>query len=237
MRIAVFVLVCLLGFNAEVAAQANKTSPPPKAGKAKPAADAVDADPQLRTRRAQARSLLVSLSTDARSFRDQTLRARSLARIADALWQVDPEQGRLLFRKAWEAAEVADQESDRKFQEDVARQKARTGGGFVGNLPPNLRREVLRLAARHDRTISEEFLEKLRIQKLEAASSATTNPRPGRLSDALTQRLGVARDLLQTGEIERALQFADPALTVVGIDSINFLTELRAKNQAAADSR
>jgi hypothetical protein len=39
-----------------------------------------------RLRRQQARSLLISLSTDARAFHDQTLRARSLARIADALW-------------------------------------------------------------------------------------------------------------------------------------------------------
>jgi hypothetical protein len=70
----------------------------------------------------------VALSTDARQFHDQTLRARSLARIADALWQVDAEQGRLLFRKAWEAAEVADQESDRKVQEEISRQKTRTAG-------------------------------------------------------------------------------------------------------------
>ena len=69
---------------------------------------------ELKERRARARSLLVALASDARTFRDQTLRARSLARIADALWKVDPEQGRLMFRKAWEAAEVADQESDQK---------------------------------------------------------------------------------------------------------------------------
>jgi hypothetical protein len=192
---------------------------------------------ELKLRRAKARSLLVALSTDARSFHDQTLRARSLARIADALWQVDAEQGRLLFRKAWEAAEAADQESDRKFQEDVARQKAKTGGGFAGTSPLNLRREVLRLAARHDRPLSEEFLEKLKTQKLEAANAAPTNPRPGRLDAALSQRLGLARELLQTGETDRALQFADPALTVVAMDSLNFLTELRAKNPAAADTR
>src|SRR3954453_3463520 len=69
----------------------------------------LDAEQQLKVRRAQARSLLIALSTDARTFSDQALRARSLARIADALWQVDAEQGRLLFRKAWEAAEFADQ--------------------------------------------------------------------------------------------------------------------------------
>src|SRR4030088_2152599 len=60
-------------------------------------------------RRAQARSLLISLASDARSFRDQPLRARCLARIADALWDVDAEQGRTLFRKSWEAAEAADE--------------------------------------------------------------------------------------------------------------------------------
>jgi len=192
---------------------------------------------ELKVRQAKARSLLVALSTDARSFHDQTLRARSLARIADALWKIDPEQGRLLFRKAWEAAEVADQESDRKLQDEIARQRAKTGGGFATSLPPNLRREVLRLAARHDRPLSEEFLEKLKAQKLEAANSATTNLRPGRLDAALSQRLSLARELLQTDEVERALQFADPALSVVGIDSINFLVDLRAKNPAAADSR
>src|SRR6185312_10782290 len=139
-----------------------------------------NADLEIKERRARARSLLISLSTDARTFRDHTLRARSLARIADALWQVDAEQARLLFRKAWEAAEVADQESDRKLQQEIEQQKSKTGGGFAINLPPNLRREVLRLAARHDRALSEEFLEKLKAQKLDAANN---NPRPGRLNN------------------------------------------------------
>src|SRR6266404_3873796 len=60
-------------------------------------------------RRTQARLLLISLASDARSFNDMTLRARSLARIADTLWVVDAEQGRILFRSAWEAAEKADE--------------------------------------------------------------------------------------------------------------------------------
>ena len=82
----------------------SKTAPKPT--------PSTNADLEIKERRSRARSLLVSLSTDARTFRDQTLRARSLARIADALSQIDSEQARLLFRKAWEAAEVADQESD-----------------------------------------------------------------------------------------------------------------------------
>lgn len=185
--------------------------------------------------RQEARSLLIALSSDARTFHDQTLRARSLARIADALWSVDAEQGRVMFRKAWEAAEVADRESKRKLEEQVNQQKAKTGGGFAINLPPDLRREVLRLAARRDRVLGEELLEKLKTEKAEAAANAKLDP--GRLNESLAQRLGVARELLATGDIERALQFADPALTTVAIGSIDFLSDLRDKDPVAADRR
>jgi hypothetical protein len=217
-------------------ATAEKPTPAKTASSKTASVDKASADAeQLRIRRSQARSLLIALSTDARTFRDQTLRARSLARIADALWQVDAEQGRSMFRKAWEAAEIADQESDRKLQEEIQQQKTRTGGGYAISLPPNLRREVLRLAARRDRVLGEEFLEKLKAQKIEAANSATQ--RPGRVNEALSQRLTVARELLQAGEIERALQFADPALTTAGIETIHFLSDLRAKDAIAADQR
>src|SRR5215216_3520119 len=151
---------------------ANAQSPEPNKAPAKETA-VVTAPSSTREdseRRARARSLLISLSSDARTFRDQTLRARSLARIADALWRVDAEQARLLFRKAWEAAEVADQESERKLQEEINRQKTATGGGFAINLPPNVRREILKLAARHDRDISEEFLDKFNTQSVEASN-------------------------------------------------------------------
>ncbi len=184
-------------------------------------------------RRQQARSLLIALSTDARTFADQTLRARSLARIADALWTVDPEQGRLLFRKAWEAAEDADQESAKKLEVEIQQQKAKTGnGGYAISLPPNIRREVLRLAAKHDRPLGDEFLEKMKTEKAEAASS-----RSGRVNESMSQRLGVAKEMLESGNIDAAIQFADPALSTVGIDTLAFLTELRAKDPAAADKR
>jgi hypothetical protein len=207
----------------------SKTAPKPT--------PSTDAELEIKERRSRAQSLLVSLSTDARTFRDQTLRARSLARIADALSQVDSEQARLLFRKAWEAAEVADQESDRKLQEEIKQQKTRTGGGFAINLPPNIRREVLKLAARHDRVIAEEFLEKLVTQKLEAAASTSRpNPLSDRPDEALNQRLAVATELLKAGDTERALQFATPALTIMSAGSIDFLSDLRDKNPTAADS-
>ena len=237
-QITVAVCLSLSGIAAHAQTADTKPAPPAKTAAArKNPPMSAEAELELKERRAKARSLLVSLSSDARSFRDETLRARSLARIADALWQVDAEQGRLLFRKAWEAAEVADIESDKKLQEEIRQQKSRTGGGYATNLPPNVRREVLRLAARHDRALSEEFLEKLRIQKLEAANSAPANPNPNRLSEAMSQRLSVARELLENGEMERAIQFAEPVLAAVTMETINFLINLREKNATIADSR
>lgn len=217
-------------------ANAQTTKKPTNAPAESKTAALTEAEQKLRARRAQARSLLIALASDARTFSDQTLRARSLARIADALWTVDADQGRLLFRKAWEAAEIADQESDRKLQEEVQQQKSRTGGGFAVSLPTSVRREVLRLAARHDRALGEELLDKLQTQKTEAANTAT-QLRPERTPEAVVQRLSVARELLQAGELERALQFADPALTTASMESLRFLSFLREKNAAAADQR
>src|SRR6187431_1233559 len=137
--------MCLLVVATATQAQTTVTKPaPPAKTTAAKSALSPEAELELKERRAKARSLLVALSSDARTFHDETLRARSLARIADALWQVDAEQGRLLFRKAWEAAEVADVESDKKLQEEIRQQQLRTGNkGYVVNDPPNIRREVL----------------------------------------------------------------------------------------------
>jgi hypothetical protein len=172
-------------------------------------------------RRSQARSLLISLASDARSFREQTLRARCLARIADALWDVDAEEGRTLFRKSWEAAETADE---------------KPAPYTLGQGPPNLRGEVLKLVARRDRRLAEEFLEKLKAdQKLN--ESENSKPDLYALPDALQQRLRLAGSLLRSGDVERALQFADPVLGSVTLSTVDFLTVLRDKNPAAADQR
>lgn len=233
--LTLYLLVVIISAQAQ---QPTDTNPKPPAKTV--AKGAVSAEEELaqRERRAKARALLVALSSDARTFRDETLRARSLARIADALWQVDAEQGRLLFRKAWDAAEVADIESDKKLQEEIRQQQLRSGNkGYVINDPPNIRRDVLRLAAKHDRALGEEFLEKLRVQKLDAANSATAKPNPNNLSEAMNQRLSVARELLQNGEMERALQFAEPVLALVTMESMNFLSFVREKNATVADTR
>jgi len=172
-----------------------------------------EAESIRKERQSQARSLLISLASDARSFRDQPLRARSLARIADCLWFVDDEQGRALFRQAWEAAVIADRES----KENI-----------------DLRGEVLMLASRRDRRLAEEFLQKQKTEERQQESKAESL---WELREASQQRLNLAKGLLGTGDIERALQFADPVLGSVTISTVDFLTQLREKDPAAADRR
>src|SRR5712691_1171246 len=155
---------CLLIISYDVKAQpANKTqaSEPPVASAKDAAADKAVRDAEaarvLRERRANAQSLLISLAADAGSYGDLKLRARTLARIADVLWDADPERARTLFRKAWDAAEIVDQEGLRKMQEDIKQQQAKNGNSAVQG-PANVRGEVLRLAARRDRALGEELL-------------------------------------------------------------------------------
>jgi hypothetical protein len=207
-------------------------SPIPKTN---PAAD----KSRIEQQKALALSLLVSLANDARNFSDQKLRARTLSRIADALWEADPEQGRALFRKGWDAAEVADQDSARRIDEDRQRQQAADPNRPVARIQqPDLRAEVLRLAAGRDRALGEEFLDKLteaRIQEaVDAAAPSRTDPLDA--PAAVKQRLRLANQLVES-DIERALQFADPVLGTVTMEGIDFLSVLRDKNPAAADQR
>lgn len=233
-------LLCLLAFCATVIAQSNeagKTLPAKEiAGKRKTAAD-LEAERLLKERRAQAQSLLISLAADAGSYTDQKLRARTQARIADALWEADPERARTLFRKAWDAAEIVDQDSQRQMQEQIKQQQAKNGNVAISG-PPNVRGEVLRLAARRDRALGEELLAKLKVDKAREATETADRAR-GTFSEtpeAVAQRLSLARQLLQT-DVERAIQFADPALSTITREGIDFLSYLREKDSAAADRR
>src|SRR5439155_463728 len=162
----------------------------------------------------------------------------TLARVADALWDTDPERGRTLFRRAWDAAETGDKESQQRLQEEIQQQKAKTGGNVAVSGPPDLRGEVLRLAARRDRALGEEFLGKLKSEKLqesnEGADKLKSNPLNA--SETQSQRLSLAQQLLDT-DVERALQFADPALGSITIDALDFLSYLRDRDAAAADRR
>jgi hypothetical protein len=101
-----------------------------------------------------------------------------------------------------------------------------------------LRSEVLRLAAKRDRALGEELLDKMKeVRKQEAADAASpARTDPFDTPASLRQRLRLANQLLET-DVERALQFADPGLVTVTMDGLEFLSLLREKNPAAADQR
>jgi hypothetical protein len=201
-------------------------------------------DPLAEARRTMASSLLTSLADEARSFRDLTVRARVQARSADALWDSDPENARALFRRAWDSAESADEENARRTEEEI-RAAIASRGSTASRQQPSLRREVLRLAARHDRDLGEEFLLKLEEAKKQEAANAPAQPtgqatpriNPDDPPPAMAQRLNLASQLLADGDVERALQFADPALYPVNVLGMNLLDALHDKNAVAADQR
>lgn len=196
-----------------------------------------EAERLLRERRANAQSLLISLAADAGNYTDQRLRARTMARIADALWDADPERARAMFRKAWEAAEAVDQESRRVTLDEIRQQQAQRGSAAVANRG-SIRNEVLRLAARRDRKLGEELLAKLTAEKKEEATEAADKARSNLFEtpEAITQRLNLARQLLES-DVERSIQFADPALMTVTSDGVDYLSYLREKDAVAADRR
>ena len=219
----------------------------PKTAAKKTAAD--EPDPLAEVRRITAVSLVNTLADDARMFRDPLLRARVQARAADALWDTEHERAVLLFRRAWDEAEAADAETDRKLEEEKQRQIREQGFSSI-QLPPSIRTEVLRLAAKRDRALGEEFLLKMEeARKREAENAVTSNEKPtgpaqnnGRADPteappAVAKRLRLAVQLLEDGDVERAIQFADPALGAVNIPALEFLARLRVKNSKAADER
>jgi hypothetical protein len=214
-----------------VSYQAQTPSPrPPKEAKS-PATK--ELDPEIAQRRSIALSMLESLAIEARSYRDETLRARVQARIADALWDQDKEAARSLFRRAWEAAEAV--ESSPATSRDSA--PGRVSQSRPARPRTNLRREILRLAAKRDHALGEEFLRKMNAKDQQDQADKSKVSRPEISEAEIAERLMLAGGFLDAGEIERALQFADPALVRVTERSILFLVTLRDKNAPAADQR
>ncbi len=251
--------LCLSGLLLSCAVAQTANTKPKKTGPAKdtPARGAVD--PLVAERRAQATALLTTLADEARGFHDETLRARVQAQVADALWDSDKERALALFRRAWDAAEAADQENLRLREKERGAQA--NGPRLATSLNrPNVRGEVLRLAAKRDRALGEELLAKLEGAKkqedsqLTSAAAAATTATPEAKSQPqqparrgggdpyatppeLARRLELAMQFLNDGDTERALQFADVALVRPYQLAIEFLVVLREKSPQAADER
>lgn len=215
-QLAVLVIVFSTFVNAQTVRSGNQK--PRKSG----------TDAELQQRRDTALSLLQSLAVEARSYTDEPLRARVQAQIADAIWSHDRESARTLFRRAWDIAEAVDQAAA------TANAAGRRPNNGVRSQPrANLRREILQLASRRDQALGEEFLAKLTPRDDAAPKSSA---RELSLAEA-TERLRLASELLANHNVERALQFADPALTHINSRAVEFLVSLREKDVAAADRR
>lgn len=188
-------------------------------------------------RRAFGVSIIISLTAEAAGYKDLALRARVFARAADALWDADPDTARILFRRAWEAAEKAD------WTDDVGPADSSAPAMLIA-LPRrgegDSRAEVLNLAARRDRTLGDELLAKLMVAETKVTRQATDQtPRAVNdswtTSDATSKRLSFAHRLLDENEPEKALEFAAPALEQVSEKTISFLSRLRLVKPALAD--
>ncbi len=161
-RVALVTLAVLTyAFPSVITAQVNPPAKKPPTRAAKQTSKAEEANPLELQRRTVAISLLTSLAEEARSFQDQALRARVQMRAADALWESDSEKGRTLFRRAWEAADSADKEAWRRYAEERQRIASSSEPNRYLQSPPELRNEVMRLIAKRDRALAEEFLAQL----------------------------------------------------------------------------
>ena len=129
---------------------------------------AEDVDAEAEQRQEVAMALVVTLADEARSFKDQTRRARVQARAADILWERDQERARELFKRAWESAETADTDAARQRAEDIKRMQA-AGEPIVLRCGPELRNEVLRIVAKRDQGLAEEFLKAFDEAKAKAS--------------------------------------------------------------------
>lgn len=181
--------------------------------------------------------LVSGLADDARSFKDETLKVQVQARVADVLWNVDRSRARALFQRAWEAAEAVDVEGRRQADEARKRFLAKRGGtGFIP-APPNLRGEVLRLASIHDRMLAEAFLTKMSEANKRAEEEERTNNswNPTEPPEATVRRLELATQLLQTGDVDKAVLLAAPGLGRATSPGIIFLVLLRQKAAPRAD--
>ena len=219
---------------------APKNAPQPKASDEK--ATKYQKDLLVAQRRDFAASQVMSLANEARSYRDISLRPHVLALAASTLWDADREAARALFHRAWDAAETADADDNANVLPGFPdNPQMKTVARRMRSIFGDSRAEVLRLTAKRDRALAEEFLKKLNEAikrepgdtKNDSKSQDFSNNWTG--DDAASKRLTLARNLLDDDQVDLAVQIAAPALDTVNQKSIDFLSALRAKRPQAAD--
>jgi hypothetical protein len=240
--------ILTLGFMAVVSFQclaqtSNKEHPSPRdLPKIKTLSKSREAVEIEQAQRTTAIWIITSLVSESERYADQSLRVRTQARSADALWNVDETMARNLFLQAWKTAEKVDEATGQASQE--ARKSALRSHG-VTMVPPaaSLRSEVLSLAARRDPGLGNLFISKLDEAKEQENGStdqtltSSQYPDPTEPRLAIAKRLEVALQLLSAGDIKQAKAFAEPALGFATSPGIIFLCALRQKDLEGADKQ
>jgi hypothetical protein len=233
----------LLSTSLILQAQTSKNNEPVRRrAKSKVTSQTSDEAALDQARRGTAVSIITALVESSERFHDPAVKVRTQARAADALWSVDRVAARALFIRAWNSADKLDVEFERVAQEARANALASRGGGSV--MVPNaasLRSEVLALAARHDTALGNLFVSKMEESDKETAVADTRTVTgysfdPTQPAVAIAKRLDVAQQFLNAGEVNRAREFAGPALEYVTSPGMIFLATLRTKDKDVADS-
>jgi hypothetical protein len=187
-------------------------------------------------------SILTTLAGESEQYRDQTVRVRTQAQVADVLWDMDEALARNLFLRAWDTAETVDLAGRKNAEEERNKiLNSRSGGITMLRPPPDLRMEVLRLAAGRDTALGDHLIARLDDAKEQTNSTAEQENPPQRFFDptepkqAIAKRLEVAIRLLEAGEIKQAKQFAAPALDYATSQGVIFLCSLRRRDARSAD--
>jgi hypothetical protein len=153
------------------------------------------------------------------------------------LWKVEPARAQILFDRAWDAATAVDNEGRRRTEEE--RQRFLTGRGGIGFIPPppNLRAEVLRLVSLQDRGLAEKYLKRIQDEdkREQEEGGSKRDWDPTEPPEAIAKRLQLARELLESGRVDSAVNLAQSAISQVTSDGIIFLVLLRQKNAPMAD--
>jgi hypothetical protein len=186
-------------------------------------------------RRAQAVELLLETANNARLLDDLYYRARIQMLAADALWSADGVRARVIFRRAWEAAEAAD-----KAEQEAAENELVMARDSVETVT-EARDEVLSKVAARDASLAEIFLRELLDDK-ESRKNATRKESErrtpwGELSATGARRLALAYELLNKGDYSRAAQMLAPViLEGASGDTMAFILRLRERSHTDADA-
>lgn len=190
-------------------------------------------------RRAQAASLLDETANAARSFESLDDRVLIQTLAADAMWAINPERARQIFRRAWEAATAADQDATEESSRESGAQTKVSALAFTES-----RDEVIAKAATHDSSLAEVFLKELAQEKADEQSASPMQPTQptrrtpwGQLSANGTRRLALALDLLKRRDYDHAAQIASTLTSEEpSADLIAFLINLRFFKQRETDA-